>query len=220
MNKEYEKFVKDLMKSGDVMDKEISSIEELLLEKTFLISDQTEQFKYNCYDSLIGRFSFIGRNKILELKHMIVGVIGESAELLDPVKRIVIYRKKFNDILKDSNQSIINNIIEEIGDLYFYVIGAELVIKEIIELYRSEFQQDEIGEFNIIFQELNLLTDIIKQFINEINNYAGSEIICFDRCIELNYEKLRKRYEKGQYSDAQANERKDKEVTETPILGF
>lgn len=45
--------------------------------------------------------------------HMVLGVAGEAGELVDAVKKHVIYRKELDSA----------NIIEEIGDLQFYIEG-------------------------------------------------------------------------------------------------
>lgn len=45
--------------------------------------------------------------------HMAVGVCGEAGELLDAVKKSVIYRKPLD----------VENVIEELGDLEFYMEG-------------------------------------------------------------------------------------------------
>ncbi len=47
------------------------------------------------------------------LLHMCVGVSGESGELLDAIKKHVIYNKPID----------IENVIEELGDLEFYMEG-------------------------------------------------------------------------------------------------
>lgn len=47
------------------------------------------------------------------LLHMGVGVSGEAGELLDAIKKAVIYRKPID----------MKNIIEELGDLEFYMEG-------------------------------------------------------------------------------------------------
>lgn len=47
------------------------------------------------------------------LLHMTVGVSGEAGELLDAVKKAVIYRKPLD----------LENVIEELGDLEFYMEG-------------------------------------------------------------------------------------------------
>lgn len=45
--------------------------------------------------------------------HMAVGISGESGELLDAIKKAVIYNKVLD----------IDNVIEELGDLEFYMEG-------------------------------------------------------------------------------------------------
>jgi NTP pyrophosphatase (non-canonical NTP hydrolase) len=45
--------------------------------------------------------------------HMAVGVSGESGELLDAIKKSVIYRKELD----------MTNVIEEIGDILFFIEG-------------------------------------------------------------------------------------------------
>jgi NTP pyrophosphatase (non-canonical NTP hydrolase) len=45
--------------------------------------------------------------------HMAVGISGEAGELLDAVKKAVIYNKALD----------VENVIEEIGDLEFYLSG-------------------------------------------------------------------------------------------------
>lgn len=47
------------------------------------------------------------------LLHMVVGVSGEAGELLDAVKKHVIYNKELD----------VHNVIEELGDIEFYLEG-------------------------------------------------------------------------------------------------
>lgn len=51
--------------------------------------------------------------KSANLIHMILGLCGESGELLDTVKKHTIYKKDLD----------IENVIEEMGDLEFYMEG-------------------------------------------------------------------------------------------------
>ena len=48
-----------------------------------------------------------------QFMHMAIGVAGEAGELLDAMKRVVIYNK-FIDL---------DNVIEELGDMEFYLEG-------------------------------------------------------------------------------------------------
>lgn len=47
------------------------------------------------------------------LLHMAVGIAGEAGELLDAIKKAVIYNKPLD----------IENVVEELGDLEFYMEG-------------------------------------------------------------------------------------------------
>lgn len=47
------------------------------------------------------------------LLHMVVGISGEAGELLDAIKKAVVYQKELDR----------NNVIEELGDLEFYMEG-------------------------------------------------------------------------------------------------
>lgn len=47
------------------------------------------------------------------LIHMVLGISGEAGELLDAIKKSVIYKKGLD----------MNNIIEELGDIEFYMEG-------------------------------------------------------------------------------------------------
>lgn len=47
------------------------------------------------------------------LVHMVMGISGEAGELLDAVKKATVYRKPLD----------VNNVVEELGDLEFYMEG-------------------------------------------------------------------------------------------------
>lgn len=68
----------------------------------------------------------------LDLIHMILGISGEAGELLDAVKKQVIYRKPLD----------IDNVIEELGDLEFYLEG----LRQILQLSREEILQKNISK--------------------------------------------------------------------------
>ena len=63
------------------------------------------------------------------LLHMAVGISGEAGELLDAIKKHVIYNKPLD----------IDNVIEELGDLEFYMEGLrqELGIYRVTTLLRN-----------------------------------------------------------------------------------
>lgn len=86
--------------------------------------------------------------------HMATGVSGEAGELLDAVKKYAIYNKPID----------LENVIEELGDLEFYMEGLRLGLG-----------------------------------------------ITREQTIVANIEKLGKRYHSGKYTDAQAQDRADKQ---------
>ena len=206
MNEEYKKFVASLMKSGHLLAKEISDKEEEMVNSCFNICDQASNLKYQLYDLPV--FAMIERQHRLSLKHMMMGILGESAELIDPIKRVTIYRVLLTDINKEGD-IYINNIKEEIGDLLFYCCGFIVVINE-IQNHGYDFENDEWDDIATLINQVELIIESIKEFIGSINNYVSSYYISYKECLENNQKKLKIRYEKGSYSDKQATERADK----------
>ena len=70
-----------------------------------------------------------------DLLHMAVGVSGEAGELLDAVKKAVIYNKEMDLV----------NIVEELGDLEFYMSK----IRQIVGITREEILQRNIDKLSI-----------------------------------------------------------------------
>lgn len=68
------------------------------------------------------------------LLHMAVGVSGEAGELLDAVKKHCIYGKPLD----------VENVIEELGDLYFYMQG---ILNE-LDVNREQCIQANISKLN------------------------------------------------------------------------
>lgn len=62
-----------------------------------------------------------------DLLHMAVGVAGEGGELLDAVKRHIIYDQPLDTIIDEATgQTIREGMVEELGDLLFYIEGVKL----------------------------------------------------------------------------------------------
>lgn len=59
-----------------------------------------------------------------DMLHMAVGVSGESGELLDAIKKHAIYGKPLD----------IDNVVEELGDLEFYMEG----LRQVLALHRED----------------------------------------------------------------------------------
>jgi len=69
------------------------------------------------------------------LLHMAVGIAGEAGELLDAIKKAVVYRKPLD----------LNNVIEELGDLEFYMEGMRAALK----LSREETLQQNLSKLGV-----------------------------------------------------------------------
>ena len=70
-----------------------------------------------------------------DLLHMAVGVSGEAGELLDAVKKAVIYNKEMD----------LENVIEELGDLEFYMSK----IRQIVGVTREGILKQNIDKVSI-----------------------------------------------------------------------
>ena len=71
----------------------------------------------------------------LDLIHMIMGISGEAGELLDAVKKATIYREPLDR----------DNMIEELGDLEFYLEG----LRKLINVTREEVLDKNIAKLRI-----------------------------------------------------------------------
>lgn len=78
------------------------------------------------------------RNEItsidLDMIHMIMGICGEAGELLDAIKKSVIYRKVLDR----------ENVIEELGDLEFYLEG----LRQCLSITREETVEHNISKLS------------------------------------------------------------------------
>lgn len=79
--------------------------------------------------------------------HMVVGISGEAGELLDAVKKSVIYNKELDR----------ENVVEELGDLEFYLEGLraglgitreETLEANISKLLTSEKARYKLGQYS------------------------------------------------------------------------
>lgn len=69
------------------------------------------------------------------LLHMAVGISGEAGELLDAIKKHVMYNKELD----------IDNVIEELGDLEFYMEG----MRQQLYLLRDLIIQRNIAKLSV-----------------------------------------------------------------------
>ena len=71
-------------------------------------------------------------SKDCEMLHMAIGISGEAGELLDAIKKAVIYRKELD----------VANVREELGDLLFYIQGmANLIGSTLPELITANMDK-------------------------------------------------------------------------------
>jgi len=72
--------------------------------------------------------------------HMAIGVCGEAGELMDAIKKFAIYRKDLD----------FDNVIEELGDMFFYLQGIRLALnKGLIAAGAEPLSWDAIMQANI-----------------------------------------------------------------------
>lgn len=74
------------------------------------------------------------------LLHMAVGVSGEAGELLDAVKKAVIYQKPLDRA----------NVVEELGDLEFYMQG----LRTALSISREEVLEANVAKLQKRYQSL------------------------------------------------------------------
>jgi phosphoribosyl-ATP pyrophosphohydrolase len=144
------------------------------------------------------------------LQHMILGLFGEISELVEGAGR--------NDR---------KNILEELGDLYWYTQGIAQVLNVSLPTEDAKSMDTNAGIRIMILG--GQLADIVKRVTvyqkpGEAARLPGALeafAVCLDKlahnwgysrqeCLDANIAKLQVRYNKLTYSDADANARKDK----------
>lgn len=77
----------------------------------------------------------------MNLIHMAMGISGEAGELLDTIKKFAIYNKPLD----------MTNIIEELGDLMFYIEG----IKNALDITDSQILQFNVNKLSKRYESLS-----------------------------------------------------------------
>lgn len=72
------------------------------------------------YDQFVTRL-FKADTREQMFNHAALGVCGEAGELADAIKKHIHYNHPLDKELKGKNQTLRENIIEELGDLRFYI---------------------------------------------------------------------------------------------------
>ncbi len=83
------------------------------------------------------------------LIHMIMGICGESGELLDAIKKHTIYNLGLD----------MNNIIEELGDLEFFMEG----FRQELNISREETLKKNIEKLSIRYKNLTYSNEAAKE---------------------------------------------------------
>ena len=181
-DEEYEEFVKTLIKPSAQLDAEVTEDEKmLLLVATTLINNSIKSCKNPTCD----------RPGYLNLLHMMSGLGSESGELVDAIKKIVIYRKYPGSI--NEPNSIAWNVREEIGDLCWFQTGNKIIRQE---ENQEIFQDDFWGN--------------LKYFLDLWNKMYPNNEITIDSAKRFNMEKLGERYKGLKYTNEAAQNRADK----------
>lgn len=80
--------------------------------------------------------------------HMVMGICGEAGELLDAMKKAVIYRKELDR----------ENVIEELGDIEFYLEG----FRQSVGITREETIRENMDKLSKRYAKLQY-TDTAAQ---------------------------------------------------------
>lgn len=89
--------------------------------------------------------------------HMVVGVSGELGELLDAIKKHIIYGKDLDR----------ENVVEELGDIFFYVRGMNGFGG--LETYFDDFINESIEIYNILNFVHVTVDECLEYNINKLN---------------------------------------------------
>lgn len=119
---------------------EAGNVAYKLFEEGAFAEKNSEDF-CSVYSEMVRRLAKSGRDIIADMTHldaeklhMAVGISGEAGELLDAVKKGAIYGKCYDRA----------NIIEELGDLEFYMEG----LRQAFEITRDETLSQNINKLS------------------------------------------------------------------------
>lgn len=94
--------------------------------------------------------------KKIDVWHAATGIVGEAGELIDAIKKHVIYNKELD----------IKNVIEELGDIEFYMEQ----LRQALNITREETIQANLDKLNVRYAE-GKFTD--KQAQNRADKVAA-----------------------------------------------
>lgn len=156
------------------------------------------------------------------LLHMVIGVVGEVGELYVPIEA--------HDRGKELD---LDNIKEELGDIEFFLeglrqgyginhdetvpeIGYSLcsALRTLNKLSVSASELLDATKKYVIYNkplDVSLIVSCLKDIEMDLSAFRAHFGLSREDVIQLNKEKLSKRYSEGSYSDKQAQERADKQ---------
>lgn len=82
----------------------------------FISTQQGKRIKDMTHEEMVSQLFSADQSDTLNLLHGAVGIAGEAGELLDAIKKHWIYGKQLD----------VENVIEELGDLYFYFTALRI----------------------------------------------------------------------------------------------
>lgn len=91
----------------------------------------------------------------LELIHMVLGISGEAGELLDAVKKHVIYDKDLD----------FENVMEELGDLEFFMEG----IRQLLSISREDCLKHNKEKLSVRYKELVYSNKAAKERFDKLH---------------------------------------------------
>ncbi len=111
---------------------------------------------------------------------------------------------KMTAVLSKAGSDIINELSPEKADLLHMAVGVSGEAGELLDAVKKATIYNKPLDRENMIEELGDL----EFYMSRIRQLLG---VSRDEVLENNYEKLSKRYAKGQYSNKQAQERADKE---------
>lgn len=131
--------------------------EDLLLKMsaaTLLVEEKVVGGKLPEYDQFVAALAKPMPTPMENLLHMVVGISGEAGELLDAVKKGWAYNKTLD----------MENLIEELGDLFFYFQGMLNLLGLDVEFIKR-MNQDKLSKRfpNIAYSDLHAQARLDKQ---------------------------------------------------------
>jgi NTP pyrophosphatase (non-canonical NTP hydrolase) len=100
-----------------------------------------------------------------DLMHMVLGIAGEAGELVDAVKKHVIYGQPLN----------MDNVVEELGDLEFYLQG----LRQCLDIGREEILQHNINKLTKRYGE-KYSNEAAKARVDKEEDYSRLPIVEMD----------------------------------------